>query len=205
MNILVNIGGDPNDVNYRYKRNSIEMDRVNRNGGMRRIQNLGVILKQLTTSSLNLDEFEIEFYARVKRRGTRVLDGGWFKGDVSVKDLERILNDMISEIILCPRCKLPEWDNQYCKSCGHMRPKKTRKKNRKEVKEPEEEEEVVAIEGCSPLQTAVEIAKQLYDMRANGTSSELIDKGLDLFWTIDPQDDATHLKWCDAMRNAFFH
>jgi uncharacterized Zn finger protein (UPF0148 family) len=203
MSELINIGGNPNDVNYRYKRNQIDVERVSRNGGMRRIRNLTIIVKQLTTSmALNVSEFENEFYARVKRRGIRVLDGGWFKGDVVLKDLERIMNDMITEIILCPRCKLPEWDHRYCKSCGHT---KSGKKKRKQQKEDDEEEEgsVVAL---PHLSQAVSITKQLYDRRSTTHDPKdlaLLNQALDLFWTITEDNEATHLKWINAMETKF--
>lgn len=227
---LVNIGGNANDANHRYKREHIDLEYVARNGGMRRIKNLRRIIGQLSQTSVNVDAFEKEYYDRVKKNGLRINAEGWFKGDISDEKLEEILNGMIKEIILCPKCGLPEWDHQYCRSCGHIKKKKS-KKNKGGINDKQDildtttnqEEEEVQPKSKTHLADAVSVMNKMYDLYTSSTSSSnsqsnsqsnddddekkktlsLMEKCMDKFWEIDNDNEAMHADFSRKMRELF--
>jgi translation initiation factor 2 beta subunit (eIF-2beta)/eIF-5 len=113
---LINIGGDPNDPHYRYKRNIIEVQYLQKQGGMSQVTNFDLICKQLKVPE---EDFSNAFYKNVKKKmGLNLYGKGIFKGHVEVSDLEKQLEKMIHSFILCPKCKLPEWNGKYCSACG---------------------------------------------------------------------------------------
>ena len=190
----VNIGGDPNDVNYRYKRDQIVLEQVKRYGGMRRMQNIDRILSQLSTCRVNVQQLKQEYYKRIKKKGIRIMDGGWFKGDVSLTDLENVLNRLIADVILCPRCKLPEWNGATCIACGHTTPKKQQQGKRMD------EDEEGRRQTYPQQEAAVALMKDLYDKRARLQKEDedartRMDICIDRFWNIQEQDEKTHLAW----------
>ena len=203
---LVNIGGNPNDVNHRYKRERIDLEHINRKGGMRRIRNLRRIIGQLSQTAVNVDAFEQEFYDRVKRNGLRVDSEGWFKGDITDRKLEDILNGMIKEIILCPKCGLPEWDFQYCRSCGHIKKKKHKKS--KTDTEPDAEERPPQTH----LADAVMVMGKMYDLYATRDTRvdekdpinwKHMEQCMDKFWEIDNDNESRHQEFASRMRILF--
>lgn len=204
---MVNIGGNPNDANHRYKRERIELERVNRQGGMRHITNLRKIIGQLSQTSINVGAFEQEYYDRVKRTGLRVSSDKWFKGDITVEKLEEILNGMIKEIILCPKCGLPEWDHQYCRSCGHIKKKKTKKRSTTHEEDGDEEKKAAPC-----LIEAVKVMNQMYTLyakRCESTTSltsidwNLMEKCMDKFWEISNDNENMHRDFSVKMRSMF--
>ena len=98
---LVNIGGDPNDPHYRYKRNKIETRTINKKGGLTQITNLDIIAKQLKVGNKKTREkFCDKFDAKIKKKGIFVLEPRTYKGNISVNELEKELNDIIKKYIL---------------------------------------------------------------------------------------------------------
>lgn len=166
----VNIGGDPNDPCYRYKRELIQVSKTGK--AMWCISNIKNICKQLQVR----EDFLNKFYGEIKRKGIPMIGVGQFKGMMSVSDLEKILNKLIDAHILCPKCKLPEWSGEVCSACGFMKATVVSSK----VEEEDEKE-------CLHYQQALKYVHQLYDMR----ETELfLDKKreyeeiIDHFWTL---------------------
>lgn len=110
----INIGGNSNDIYYRYKRDIITITSINKQGGLTEITNIESIRRQLQVP----DEFVNKFYKNIKKLGKSMVKPGVIRGDISVKELEKILEKMIIKYVLCPKCKLPEWDREVCNACG---------------------------------------------------------------------------------------
>ncbi|MHC4559627.1 MAG: hypothetical protein ACYS80_20225 [Planctomycetota bacterium] len=110
-----NIGGGSNDPFYRYKRNIIEVEYNRRKGGTTTITNMALIQGQLHMP----DTFTKAFYKKIKKTGKAMTSPGTFRGEIQVSEFEAILEAMIAKHVLCPRCRLPEWDGNSCAACGH--------------------------------------------------------------------------------------
>jgi translation initiation factor 2 beta subunit (eIF-2beta)/eIF-5 len=117
MATQINIGGDPNDSHYRYKRNIIEVSYTSKKGGMTKVTNFQRICKQL---KVPFAEFSKGFYKKVKKTlGLNMVSQGVFKGKVTSDALEKILEKMIKKFILCKKCNLPELNAEGdCLACG---------------------------------------------------------------------------------------
>lgn len=160
----VNIGGDPNDSAYRYKREMIQVEKATK--GMRQISNWNNICKQLKVGS----KFTEKFHAEIKRRGNPVFNNGCFRGNITAVELEKILVKMIDTYLLCPKCKLPEWNGSSCSACGETKTQK--------VKEMNDDD---GIE-CNHVQDAVKIVKDLYILHSLGNKEA--DEIIDWFWKL---------------------
>ena len=173
----VNIGGDPNDPNYRYKRELIVLEKASK--GMRKIANIRNIQKQLKCDKAFIDKF----YAEIKRRGNPMFGDGLFKGNISAPEMEKILVALTDKYILCPRCKLPEWDGSICSACGEMKATKMKK------------DDSVESDKCGHMSSAVEIVKNLYKKRIDlGAGEELqrLEEDIDYFWGL-PSCESDHI------------
>ena len=114
---MKNIGGDSNDPFYRYKRNIIEVEYNQRKGGTTVITNLDLIQSQLKMP----DSFIKSFFKKIKKTGKAMTQKGVFRGTITVDEFEAILEYMIQKYVLCPQCKLPEWDGSHCAACGFVK------------------------------------------------------------------------------------
>jgi hypothetical protein len=116
MNQQVNIGGDPNDKFYRYKRDKVQIANINKKGGLVYISNIDVISNQLKASKAFIDKL----YKHIrKNNNTQMPEMGKFKGSLTISDFEKSLCYMIDRFLLCKQCKLPEWDGNVCAVCGY--------------------------------------------------------------------------------------
>jgi hypothetical protein len=201
MNGKVNIGGDSKDPSYRYKRDIIVIANAGR--GMHKISNLSIICKQLKVG----DDFVKKFFTVVKGRGIPIFKDNCFRGGVLVKDLEKIMVDLTNKYLLCPTCKLPEWDGASCSACGETKTKKGKKKSK-------EEDEVEAEEPeCPHLKEAAALMKRLYDLRVSALDRSRMDKCIDAFWSFplcsenSCRPDAcekNYSRWVEIVNKNFF-
>jgi len=175
----VNIGGDPADATYRYKRDRLVIEKISRTSAIYRISNIDKICKQLHAP----DGFKLDFYKRIKKNGMPQVKTDTFKGMLTVADLENMLIKLIAQRILCPNCRLPEWDERSCRACGLVR-------QREASTDPDE----VELERPQ-LHRAVVLYKTLYD-RAD---DEQILKIREAFWRIEEADEVRHTQWSDAV------
>lgn len=109
---LINIGGNSNDLNYRYKRNLLEVVYENAKGVQTKIHNLERVAKQLNVSSEKITTF-------LKKQMGVSITLNLLKGRFTVQDLEKQLEKFIKVYVLCPKCTLPEWNGESCNACGH--------------------------------------------------------------------------------------
>jgi translation initiation factor 2 beta subunit (eIF-2beta)/eIF-5 len=181
---MINIGGDLHDSHYRYKRNQIQISTVNQKGGITKIMNMEHICKQLKTPI----EFMTAFYNRVKKTlGRTMIQSGSFRGVLTVEELEKILNIMIKKFILCPQCKLPEWDRQICKACGYQKSDAVKKRE-------SDKEDVISIADMTKPQVNEEfnlefkisdLMKKLYDLRISERKDiKDIDFVINKLWSV---------------------
>jgi translation initiation factor 2 beta subunit (eIF-2beta)/eIF-5 len=108
----INIGGNSHDLNYRYKRDIIDVIWENVKGIQTRLRNLDTIAKQL-----GIDPRLLTTYLQ-KKIGACV-SGNVIKGKVEVELIEKYFEQFITKNVLCPKCRLPEWSGQECRACGH--------------------------------------------------------------------------------------
>lgn len=165
----VNIGGTEHDSFYRYKRDMIATDKSGK--GMWKITNIDDICRQLKVGP----EFLNKFYTEVKRRGIAMIGRGNFRGVISIAELEKILEKLISKYILCPKCRLPEWNGEFCSACGETKAIKIIKQEEDKFK-------------CTHCKQAVKYVYELYDKRNAADVDSNIDKIIDYFWNIPSCD-----------------
>jgi translation initiation factor 2 beta subunit (eIF-2beta)/eIF-5 len=192
MNQKVNIGGDRNDPNYRYKRDRLVLSKTNKKGGIIHITNMQQILKQLHTSS----HFEDKFYQKLKQTGIHMISAGAFKGGLTVEKAESILEILISKYILCPKCRLPELRKGVCRACGYSKPSK------RSTSPQDDYEPVLDIRLYLPVESQVDnkseqqteeekatrILNVLYDIIKNKESGyQLCADQCDMFWNCDTE------------------
>jgi translation initiation factor 2 beta subunit (eIF-2beta)/eIF-5 len=115
MTTQLNIGGDPTDQYYRYKRDKIKVLYLTKNSGTTSILNMPNICTQLKVP----DAFCDAFYKKVKKTGKSMIKPGVFKGTIDVLEFETILETMIKKYIICSNCELPELVGNTCNACGH--------------------------------------------------------------------------------------
>jgi translation initiation factor 5 len=122
--MYVNIGKDKKDVFYRYKR---ELTRVSVERNKTIVLNLYKISQQLVGNFS--DQSSAVFNAIVKTLRKKLslnikveekTNNVILHGKVDVAKIEEILETFIVRYILCPKCKLPEWNGNTCTACGHV-------------------------------------------------------------------------------------
>jgi len=121
----LNIPRSVNDPTYRYKRDKIEIVIQNTNGGITKLLNIDKIALQL---GCEVNEI-LKFLKKKANTGIIEKNGPFLRKSETVDNLENIIEDFISECILCPLCKNPEFTAEHlkktciktCKACGHSR------------------------------------------------------------------------------------
>lgn len=107
-----NIGGDPNDIYYRYKRDKLV---IAHEKSRTRLTNITQIFKQLKLTSNDVKNFS---------QGVKKTFGAQFKDDTLNKietcsNLELYIDKFIETHVLCKKCGLPELgEKRICSSCG---------------------------------------------------------------------------------------
>lgn len=116
MSVNIAIKSRLTEFGYRYKRDIIQIEITKKTT---KIINLHTIARQLRIEE---SVFEKEFVKRVKKKlGISTSGSLIFSGKRSVSEFETILQDLIENCVLCPVCRLPEWNSQSCDACGHTR------------------------------------------------------------------------------------
>eukprot|EP01084_Bolivina_argentea_P232995 392534_1 len=107
-NRMINIGGDANDINYRYKMSSLQTKIEGRGNGIKTVlMNISTVAKQLHTEPPYATKFfGMEVGALSQYDHKRNV--GIVHGVHQTKELQKMLKKFINEFILCPKCKLPE-------------------------------------------------------------------------------------------------
>eukprot|EP01083_Nonionella_stella_P003525 10143_1 len=125
---MINIGGDANDVNYRYKMPPLTTKIEGRGNGIKTVlMNIPDVAKHLHTEPAYATKFfGMEVGALSQYDNKRNV--GIVHGVHQTKELQNKLKNFIREFILCPKCKLPELQFkvhqkkavllQKCASCG---------------------------------------------------------------------------------------
>jgi translation initiation factor 2 beta subunit (eIF-2beta)/eIF-5 len=121
----LNIPRSVNDPTYRYKRDKIEIVIQNTNGGITKLLNIDKIATQLGSTQEDI----LKFLKKKANTGIIEKNGPFLRKSETVDNLENMLEDFISESILCPLCKNPEFTEEKikkaciktCKACGHSR------------------------------------------------------------------------------------
>jgi translation initiation factor 5 len=108
----VHIGGDVNDVFWRYKRDQIRVQHYKTNGSETKLLNLSEIAKSLKCSEDRLVQY-------IKKNTGCTYANNRLRGLHSVQDIEKIIEKFVLRYILCPTCKLPELIKNQCQACGN--------------------------------------------------------------------------------------
>lgn len=168
---LVNIAKDNQDKFYRYKREQSLIEYKNKNSV---IHNLYNISKQLCGNLKIKNKTEISnqiFQALIKKIKSqlsvslqKIQDNNSYKivikGIIKENDIEEIINNFVIKHILCPSCKIPEWNGKDCSACGYSK-NKIQVENKLEIENEIEKE-------SENLESEVKISnyiKALYDKR----------------------------------------
>jgi len=105
---MVNIGGDPNDVNYRYKMPPLSTKIEGRGNGIKTVlMNIVEVAKSLHTEPSYATKFFGMEVGAVSQFDTK-RNVGIVNGVHQSQELQALLRKFISEFILCQKCKLPE-------------------------------------------------------------------------------------------------
>eukprot|EP00485_Elphidium_margaritaceum_P019071 CAMPEP_0202727500 /NCGR_PEP_ID=MMETSP1385-20130828/185154_1 /ASSEMBLY_ACC=CAM_ASM_000861 /TAXON_ID=933848 /ORGANISM="Elphidium margaritaceum" /LENGTH=472 /DNA_ID=CAMNT_0049393741 /DNA_START=73 /DNA_END=1492 /DNA_ORIENTATION=+ len=127
-NKLINIGGDENDANYRYKMPPLTTKIEGRGNGIKTVlMNVSDVAKALHTEPSYATKF-FGMEVGALSQYDKVRNVGIVHGVHHTKDLQVMLKKYIKEFILCRKCKLPELQFkvhqkknvllQKCASCG---------------------------------------------------------------------------------------
>lgn len=172
---LKNIGGDPNDPHYRYKREVIQLVVSKK---ITTILNIDAIVRQLKMPA----GFTTSFYKRLQKKfGMPMLKPGVFKcSNLTVKGCENVLEKMIKKYVLCPKCDNPEWRSQkHCPACGHG-------------KTDDDVERVDIVDIVPEEKEEDDNTNKLYEIRdmlvAQGESTAEIDLVIDRLWNNEHVD-----------------
>ncbi len=115
MSQTINIGGDPQDPTYRYRRNVIEIKHESGHGGRTHITNIELISKQL---HVKIEAIQKTF----KKNVPSAYHNDVINGIIEVSSLEIILEKFIKKYVLCPTCGLPELlESGVCSACGYTK------------------------------------------------------------------------------------
>ena len=119
-----NIPKSVNDMNYRYKRDEIQITNINSNGGNTKLNNLIDISEQLNDNINNIIKFmKKKLSVGIITNKTEII----INKSETKDNLENILEDYIKKFIICPNCNNPEFDiikktqTRTCKACGFLR------------------------------------------------------------------------------------
>lgn len=121
----VNIPKSVIDQTFRYKRDVIEIQIQNSNGGVTKLINIETICTQL---GCELDSI-LKFLKKKTNTSMIQKNGIFLKKTETIDDLEKFIEEYIKSEILCPKCNNPEFNlettkkslTKTCKACGHSR------------------------------------------------------------------------------------
>jgi len=186
---LVNIGGDENDINYRYKMPVLQTKIEGRGNGIKTVvTNIIEVCKPLRTQPDWVTKyFGMEKGALSQFNPERMV--GIVNGAHQASDFQKVLKIYINDFILCPQCKLPELQTKVntskgvllhkCMSCNWKgRNTSTHKVKTYMINHPPEKEKDKANK--SEGKDKIKIKK---------TQTVTINEN-DLSWQTDPQDEA---------------
>lgn len=123
--VKVNIPKSNQDPSFRYKRDQIEIQIHNNNGGITKLVNMDKIAEQLYSQPEDL----IKFIQKKSNSGIIKKDGIFLRKTDTVDNLENIIEEFIKKEVLCPKCNNPEFNTDIqkksitktCKACGNSR------------------------------------------------------------------------------------
>lgn len=182
---IINIGGDDNDVYYRYKREQAIIKHEH-DSRCTRLINIKKISEQVGTSIDKLLSY-------LKKKLCMQITNEIIYGNVSVDDIEKYIQAFISENVLCKNCKLPELTcvgiTKICKSCGHNQLGVSIKhiENKKDI----EDEDDHIYEPPAGDVLVSKFMRHLYaelDKESNATRRPVIRNIIDKCWTKDTRD-----------------
>jgi len=197
---MKNIGGDKHDAHYRYKRNIIEIEYQQKQGGLTCVKNMDLIQKQLGMP----DEFITAFYKKVKKKGHGMLSPGLYRGSIDIDLLEKMLEKMIVKFVLCPKCGNPEWAaGPRCPACGHtdgqsVAKESTQTTSQDPVESIAELTETMTITSAKPVAMIVGLMKDLYEKRLDPDLPTIdytrINLLLDMAWKMETTEEFHKLR-----------
>lgn len=111
--ILKNIGGInvSDDKYYRYKRSVVNISYKNSHGGQTVIDNLDKISHEIQTKPGNIVKY-------LKKNLNVNINDNVINATITKEKLETAIDNFIEKFILCPNCKLPEYQANLCSACG---------------------------------------------------------------------------------------
>ena len=119
----VNIPKSNLTPHFRYRRDSIEIQIVEKNGGMTQLKNLDAIAKDIYTKTDDILKF-IQKKINIPKP-TNDKTGIFLRKRMTVDEIEDLMEEYIAKNILCPKCINPEHimekEIKRCKACGHTR------------------------------------------------------------------------------------
>jgi len=122
-----NIGGDGNDLSYRYKMPKMVTKVEGRGNGIKtRLVNMYDVGKALHRDPAYVTKFfgcELGAQSKISEKNLEYI----VNGNHDTKTFESLLDVFIDKYVLCPNCKLPETDlsvknqsiHSTCNACGH--------------------------------------------------------------------------------------
>jgi translation initiation factor 2 beta subunit (eIF-2beta)/eIF-5 len=118
--VKVNIPKSNDDPTYRYKRDKIEIEIHNNNGGMTKLNNIEIISNQI---GCELDEI-LKFIKKSINVNLIQKNGIFIRKIETQNNIEEKIEDYIQKEILCKKCKNPEFikekNKKICKACGNI-------------------------------------------------------------------------------------
>lgn len=191
------------EAGFRYRRPVVQVVHESFKGQTTKLTNLEQICKSLQVPPA---EFVPAFLKNVKKvMGISMSKASVFPGHLASDAFDKVLQTMIERHILCPRpaCRLPEWDGQTCRACGHdVSESKESKESTKHPKAKEQAAEAVAhsltevqetSEACTRWETEQSNRMhQLYDLRLSSTDpvvQKQCDQWLDAAWHVHTERD----------------
>jgi translation initiation factor 5 len=123
--VKVNIPKSNPDPSFRYKRDQIEIQIHNNNGGITKLNNIDKIADQLGSP---IDHI-IKYIQKKSNTGIIKKDGIFLRKTDNVENIEKIIEEYILKEVLCPKCNNPEFNINVekkttiktCKACGEKR------------------------------------------------------------------------------------
>lgn len=123
---FMNIGGNSNDMFYRYRMPKLELIFENKKGGITIIKNIDIIAEKLERPVKMIGKYiskNIGCSAKVKLNKGMILIGKW-----DDDRLNNIIQQFINKFVLCPECSNPETDYEEnkkniilkCRACGKI-------------------------------------------------------------------------------------
>lgn len=119
----VNIPKSNLTAHFRYTREVIEIQIIDKNGGMTQLKNLETIAKTIYSKPDDILKF-IQKKINIPKP-TNDKTGIFLRKRMTVDEIEELLEEYIAKNVLCPKCNNPEHiaekELKKCKACGHSR------------------------------------------------------------------------------------